>query len=59
MDKLQKDCNSELQRYRAIPFWSWNDKLEPEELQRQIRSMKKAGFGGFLCTPAADWKPNI
>ena len=29
MDKLQKDCKSELQRYRAIPFWSWNDKLEP------------------------------
>ena len=48
MDKLQKDCKSELQRYRAIPFWSWNDKLEPEELQRQIRSMKDAGFGGFF-----------
>ena len=48
MDKLQKDCKSELQRDRAIPFWSWNDKLEPEELQRQIRSMKDAGFGGFF-----------
>ncbi len=48
MDKLQKDCKSELQRYRAIPFWSWNDRLEPEELRRQIRSMKEAGFGGFF-----------
>lgn len=24
--------------YRGIPFWSWNGKLEPEKLRRQIRS---------------------
>ena len=34
--------------YRAIPFWSWNDKLEIEELQEQIKWMKKEGFGGFF-----------
>ena len=34
--------------YQSIPFWSWNDKLEPEELRRQIRAMKKAGIGGFF-----------
>ncbi len=33
---------------RSIPFWSWNDKLEPEELRRQIREMKKQGIGGFF-----------
>ncbi len=32
--------------YRGTPFWSWNEKLEPEELCRQIREMKKAGLGG-------------
>ena len=34
--------------YQSIPFWSWNDKLEPEQLRRQIRAMKKAGIGGFF-----------
>ena len=32
----------------SIPFWSWNDKLQPEELQRQIRNMKSLGMRGFF-----------
>ena len=23
-----------------MPFWAWNDKLEPEEMRQQIQSMK-------------------
>ena len=38
----------DLKNYQSIPFWSWNDKLDPEELRRQIRNMKKAGIGGFF-----------
>ncbi|WP_046215117.1 glycosyl hydrolase [Paenibacillus wulumuqiensis] len=34
--------------YRAIPFWSWNDRLDPEEIRRQVREMKQAGVGGFI-----------
>ncbi len=34
--------------YRPIPFWSWNDKLEVEELKYQIDEMKKAGVGGYF-----------
>ena len=34
--------------YRPIPFWSWNDKLEPGELRRQIGAMQDAGMGGFF-----------
>ena len=34
--------------YYPVPFWSWNDELEPEELQRQIRWMKDNGIGGFF-----------
>lgn len=34
--------------YRSLPFWSWNDKLDPEELRRQIREMKRVGIGGFF-----------
>lgn len=34
--------------YRPIPFWSWNDKLEENELIEQVRWMYDAGFGGFF-----------
>jgi len=34
--------------YRPAPFWSWNEKLDPQELRRQIREMHKAGIGGFF-----------
>ncbi|GHV03822.1 hypothetical protein FACS189485_07880 [Spirochaetia bacterium] len=33
--------------YRAAPFWAWNNKLEKDELVRQIGELKKLGFGGF------------
>lgn len=33
--------------YRATPLWSWNSKLEEQELLWQIEQLKKLGFGGF------------
>lgn len=30
------------------PFWSWNDRLEKEELVRQIELMKESGIDGFF-----------
>ena len=35
-------------KYRPIPFWSWNEKLEETETRRQIEQMDKAGIGGFF-----------
>lgn len=35
-------------QFRGAPFWAWNGKLEPEELRRQIRDMKRMGLGGFF-----------
>lgn len=35
-------------KYRGIPFWSWNDRLDPEELRWQVREMKEAGLGGYF-----------
>ena len=40
-----KNVSSE---YQPIPFWSWNDDLDPEELERQIHWMKDQGIGGFF-----------
>ena len=37
--------------YRGAPFWSWNCKLENDELLRQIEEFKKMGFGGFFMHP--------
>lgn len=33
--------------YRGAPFWAWNCELSQELLERQIRYIKKMGFGGF------------
>lgn len=35
-------------KYRPIPFWSWNDKLLTEETVFQIEEMQKQGIGGFF-----------
>ncbi len=34
--------------YGSIPFWSWNDKLDPDLLEKQIDDMKKIGMSGFF-----------
>ena len=35
-------------KYRPIPFWSWNEKLEVSETVEQINKMNEAGLGGFF-----------
>ncbi len=35
-------------KYRPIPFWSWNEKLDTEETRRQIGLMDDVGIGGFF-----------
>ena len=35
-------------KYRPIPFWSWNEKLDVEETKRQIKIMDEAGIGGYF-----------
>ena len=37
--------------YRGAPFWSWNGKLDKEQLGRQIGYLKKMGFGGYHMHP--------
>lgn len=45
IERLQQE---NLTEYQSIPFWSWNGKLEAEELVRQIHWMKENGMGGFF-----------
>lgn len=34
--------------YRVATFWSWNDRLNADELKRQIREMADKGWGAFF-----------
>lgn len=45
---MRKEFLNPGNKYRPIPFWSWNDKLEIPELEYQIEEMKKAGMGGYF-----------
>ena len=55
-------------RYRPIPFWSWNERLQVPETRRQVDEMEKEGIGGYfmharggLQTPymGEEWMDNI
>jgi len=43
-----KDFKDPGSKYRGKPFWAWNGKLDPQELRRQVRVMKRMGLGGFF-----------
>ena len=47
MEKWLKQFENPSAEYRPHPFWSWNDKLEENELREQIRLMAQTGHGGF------------
>jgi hypothetical protein len=50
MDLVQRfrEAGQGGQEYRATTFWSWNDRLEPEEVRRQIRELARGGLGGHF-----------
>ncbi len=48
INEMKERLQQELTAYKPVPFWSWNDKLEPEELCRQIDWMQENGIGGFF-----------
>ena len=47
-EALKAALSGELKDYRSIPFWSWNNSLDENELVKQIDDMKAAGIGGFI-----------
>ncbi|MEI7027083.1 glycosyl hydrolase [Paenibacillus sp. y28] len=48
LERLRAKFDRPSAEYRSAPFWGWNDKLDPEELVRQIDGMKEQGMGGFF-----------
>ena len=37
-----------MNKYRGLPFWCWNGKLDKDEVIRQVHILKEMGFGGFF-----------
>lgn len=35
-------------KYRPVPFWSWNERLETLETANQVNMMNDAGIGGYF-----------
>ena len=48
MKEFENKLKSPPKKYRPVPFWSWNERLNVEETKRQIRLMDEAGLGGFF-----------
>ncbi len=48
MQEFIKEIREHSIEHGSIPFWSWNDKLDPEELRRQIRVMHELKMQGFF-----------
>ncbi|WDE97173.1 glycosyl hydrolase [Lentisphaera profundi] len=42
------DLKNPKMQWRGKPFWSWNGKLDKDELFHQIDVMKEMGFGGYF-----------
>lgn len=48
MASYKEFLNGNLNQYKAIPFWSWNNALDEAHLVHQIEEMHEAGIGGFI-----------
>ncbi|MBQ8164792.1 MAG: hypothetical protein IJZ94_03140 [Clostridia bacterium] len=48
MKKFLNHVDEHAIEYGSLPFWSWNDKLDPKELRRQINVMKDLQMNGFF-----------
>ena len=47
--ELIRDFKNPDPLYRSAPFWSWNDKMDAEEIKFQIEKMEEGGFScGFI-----------
>lgn len=42
------ELNMKSNEYYSLPFWSWNDKLDGDELKKQINWMYENSIGGFF-----------
>ena len=54
LNELIRDVSENAITHGGLPFWSWNDKLEEDELRRQIEDFKKELEAESIETEEAD-----
>lgn len=68
IESLMQNLKNPDSSHRSAPFWGWNDRLQPEELVRQLKDMRAKGMGGAfihsregLETPylSEEWMDNV
>lgn len=45
---LKEQLKNPENKYRPIPFWSWNENLSCDETKWQIEEMNRVGIGGYF-----------
>ncbi len=45
---MKEELRNPGKQHRPIPFWSWNETIQPDEVKRQIRTMSEQGLGGYF-----------
>ena len=48
LEDLKRQLANPGSEFRGKPFWAWNSKMDPEELRRQVRLLRRMGLGGFF-----------
>ena len=48
LEKLTRELRENSSTHGSLPFWSWNDRLEKDELIKQIHNMREVGMNGFF-----------
>lgn len=48
MKNILENLKNPPAKYRPVPFWSWNAKLDTEETKWQVDEMNRVGMGGFF-----------
>jgi hypothetical protein len=43
--------------YRPLPFWSLNDRLDADQMKRQLDLFQQAGWGGVSDSPCVRGMP--
>ncbi|WP_163581840.1 glycosylhydrolase-like jelly roll fold domain-containing protein [Gracilibacillus saliphilus] len=51
MDSLYQQFVSPSSEFSPMPFWFWNDHLDKEKLQNQIKDFQEKGVEGFVLHP--------
>ena len=49
--QLQQALDCDITDYGTIPFWSWNNEFDENELVKLIEDMHRVGMGSVIMQP--------